>query len=221
MATINPFYDGGVQADAALYFLPQGHYLFRWQEKAGLIGSKFVSAEDLQAAFSNSERDTGWLALGIVRSGYGKQGEWFVLHAPPHKQTIYLLETGAITIPVPALVLAGAGRSYSLWALKEPFSPQARIFDAPFPNIHSGGQICWGNNTPPVASPKNAAAAWRLFFESPFNSHLAQGKTRRHQDDVRKLLVRLDGKRKFPTGELLAERGTLDANIQRIFKQGE
>ena len=35
------------------------------------------------------------------------------------------------------------------------------------------------------------------------------------------LLVRLDGKRTFPTGDLLAERGTLDGNIQRIFKQGE
>lgn len=218
MTTINPFCDESAQADAALYFLPQGHYLFRWQEKSGLTGSKFVSADDLQAAFSNSERDTGWLAPGIVRSGYGKAGEWFVLHAPPQTLTIHLLETGTITIPVPALIFAGAGRAYCLWALKEPFSPQARIFDAPFPNIHVGGQICWGNNTPPVANAKNAAAAWRLFFESPFNNHLAQGKTRRHQDDVRKLLVKLDGKRKFPTAELLAERGTLDANIQRIYK---
>ena len=220
MATLHPFDDGDVQADAALYFLPQGHYLFRWQEPSGLSGSKFVSAEDLQAAFSNSERDTGWLAPGVVRTGYGKQGEWFVLHAPPQKLTIHLTDIGTITIPVPTLVLTGSGRSYYLWALKEPFSPQARIFDAPFPNVHVGGQICWGNNTPPSASPSNAVTAWRLFFESPFNSHLAQGKTHRHHDDVRKLLVRLDGKRKFPVRDLLAERGTLDSNIQHLFKQG-
>jgi hypothetical protein len=60
-----------MQAEAALYFLPQGHYLFCWQEEAGLTGSKFVTVDDLAAAFSNSERDTGWLAPGIVRAGYG------------------------------------------------------------------------------------------------------------------------------------------------------
>lgn len=218
MTTILPFHDGGLQTEAALYFLPQGHYLFRWQDKSGLTGSKFVTADDLQAAFANSERDTGWLTPGIVRAGYGKNGDWFVLHAPPQKIAIHLLEIGTITIPTPALVLAGAGRSYYLWALKEPFSPQARLFDAPFPNIHNGGQICWGNNTPPLASSMTAESAWKLFFESPFNGHLVQGKTRRHNEDVRRLLMKLDGKSKFPTGQLVAERGTLNSQIERLFK---
>ena len=218
MATIQPLHDGGINADAALYFLPQGHYLFRWREESGLSGSKFVTADDLQAAFANSERDTGWLAPGIVRAGYGKAGEWFVLQMPPQKITIHLLDVGTLTIPTPALVMAGAGRSYHLWALKEPFSPQACLFDAPFPNVHGGGQICWGNNTPPLANPANAQSAWRLFFESPFNSHLVQGKTRQHKDDVRKLLVKLNGKSKFPLSQLTVERGNLNSNIERLFK---
>jgi len=215
---IQPFHDGGIQADAALYFLPQGHYLFRWREESGLSGSKFVTADDLQAAFTLSERDTGWLLPGIVRAGYGQNGDWFALHAPPQKITIQLLDVGNLTIPVPALVLAGTGRSYYLWALAEPFSPQAGVYDAPFPNVHDGGKICWGNNMPPQASLVNAHLAWKLFFESPFNSHLVQGKTRRHSDDVRKLLVKLEGKQKFPLRELAASRGTLASNIERLFK---
>lgn len=115
-------------------------------------------------------------------------------------------------------MLAGSNRSYYLWALQESFSPQARLFDAPFPNVHSGGQICWGNNTPPLASPATAQNAWKLFFESPFNDHLVQGKTRRHSD-VRELLVRLNGKNKFPVHELATvQRGTLESNIQRLFR---
>jgi PRTRC genetic system protein B len=218
MSPIHPFHDEDLQAEAALYFLPQGHYLFRWREETGLCGSKFVTADDLQAAFTDSERDTGWLAPGIVRAGYGKHGEWFVLHAPPQRIDIHILEMGTVSIPLPDLVLAGAGRSYYLWALQEPFSPLARLFDAPFPNIHNGGQICWGNNTPPAAHPANARTVWRLFFESPFNSHLNQGKTRRHAQDVRKFLVELNGRRKFPSGQLCAERGTLSAAIERLFK---
>lgn len=215
---IQPFIDNALQADAALYFLPQGHYLFRWREQSGLSGSKFVTPDDLQAAFTNSERDTGWLAPGIVRAGYGKNGEWFVMFTPPQKITLHLLDIGTLTIPAPALVLAGAGRSYYLWGLAEPFSPQARAYDAPFPNVHSGGQICWGNNTPPIASTASAQAAWKLFFESPFNSHLTQGKTVHHSDDVRKLLVRLNGKHKFPVRELAAARGSLASSIERLFK---
>jgi len=220
MNPIQPLNDGGLlrEADAALYFLPQGHYLFRWREESGLSGSKFVTSDDLQAAFANSERDTGWLAPGIVRTGYGKAGEWFVLHMPPQKITIHLLDVGTLTVPTPALVMAGAGRSYHLWALKEPFSHQVRLFDAPFPNVHGGGQICWGNNTPPLANPANAQSAWRLLFESPFNGHLVQGKTRQHKDDVRKLLVKLNGKSKFPLSQLIAERGNLNSNIERLFK---
>ena len=38
MATIQPLHDDDINADAALYFLPQGHYLFRWHEESGLSG---------------------------------------------------------------------------------------------------------------------------------------------------------------------------------------
>jgi PRTRC genetic system protein B len=208
------------EAEAALYFLPQGHYLFRWQEETGLAGSKFVTADDLSAAFAHSERDTGWLVPGIVRAGYSKHGDWFVLIRPPHKETINLVEIGTLTIPVPTLVLAGTGRNYYLWALKEDenFSPHLLLFDAPFPNIHNGGQICWGNNTPPNASPRNASSAWELFFHSPFNGHLANGKTRRHKDDVREMLKGLDGKRRFPVAELAAQRDSLESSINRLLK---
>lgn len=214
-----PFSDTDLQtANAALYFLPQGHYLFRWQDEIGLSGSKFVTTDDLQAAFTNCERDTGWLPTGILRTGYGKNGDWFVLHAPAQKVTIDLLELGTVTIPIPELIMAGAGHSYYLWALNEPLSPQARLFDAPFPNVHPGGKICWGNNVPPLASAATSQSAWKLFFGSPFNNHLVKGKIKHQEEDVRKLLVALNGKGKFPASQLMASCGTLSANIEKLLK---
>jgi hypothetical protein len=58
-----------MQAEAALCFLRQGHYLFRWQDETGPTGSKFVTADYQAAAFANSERNSGWLPPGIVRAG--------------------------------------------------------------------------------------------------------------------------------------------------------
>jgi len=45
-----------------------------------------------------------------------------------------------------------------------------------------------------------------------------QGKVSHHKDDVRELLVKLDGKSHFPAGQLMAERGTLNSNIERLYK---
>jgi hypothetical protein len=97
------------EAEAALYFLPQGHYLFRWQEETGLAGSKFVTADDLSAAFAHSERDTGWLVPGIVRAGYSKHGDWFVMIRGPHVESLALEGIGTVSIPAPSLALAGPG----------------------------------------------------------------------------------------------------------------
>ena len=55
-------------AEAELYFLPGGHYLFRRRSAAG-VTSKFVTAPDVAAAFTGQEMDSGWLPPGVMRIG--------------------------------------------------------------------------------------------------------------------------------------------------------
>lgn len=76
--------DPAIEYQAALYFL-DGHYLFRSRENQGWK-FKFVTSDDVMAAFTSRERDSGWLPSGIVRAGSNKAGEWFVYSAPAQKQ---------------------------------------------------------------------------------------------------------------------------------------
>lgn len=197
---------------ASLHFLPGGHYLFR--QTFPVAVSKFVTATDVAAAFLHQEVDTGWMPAGIVRYGQEIKGSWFVYSPPTQKVTITLVPVAngeteqTITIPAPRLVLIGAGGEYYLWAIKTShFEHQAVMYNAPFPNLYPDGKICWGNNKPPAVDPKTARKTWELFFESPFNNHLASGKSETHHNDVRSLLRSLDGKGKFPAADLVPIRG--------------
>jgi hypothetical protein len=92
-----------------------------------------------------------------------------------------------------------------VFALRDEFAPQAPLYHAPMPNVYPFGDICFGSNTPPVLNdPFAIVAAWKLFIESPFNADLASGKSRSYPDDVRLLLLGLDGRRTFPPAELVS-----------------
>lgn len=203
---------------AALYFLSGGHYMFRQHLPGSGKISKFVTATDVAAAFLHEEIDTGWMPAGVVRYGQDFHGPWFVYSPPAQKVEITLMPVAdgeterTITVPMPRLVLLGTGSEYYLWAIKTPhFEHKATIYSAPLPNVYPDGKICWGNNTPPEADPKTARKAWELFFKSPFNNHLANGKSETHRNDVRKLLLSLAGKNKFPADELVPDR-----NMKRV-----
>lgn len=203
---------------AALYFLPGGHYIFRQttspdKNKKSSI-SKFVTANDVAAAFTNTEIDTGWMPAGVVRYGHEARGRWFVYSPPAQKIHITLaaVDDGVseqqITVPVPRTVMLGVGQEYYLWCIKtKHFEHDAVIFNAPFPNLYPDGKICWGNNTAPDADPKSARLAWELFFSTPFNNHLVNGKSHSQRNDVRRLLRQMDGKNAWPADEWVNIRG--------------
>jgi hypothetical protein len=220
---IAPPADPAIEYQAALYFL-DGHYLLRTREKAGW-SSKFVTATDVQAAFTGKEQDSGWLPAGVVRAGASKQGKWFVYSAPVQKVTISFDGEGGtgvpetIKIPLPRTVLFGIGAEYYLWALKgERFDRNAVAHAAPFPNIHSQGKICWGASTPPRADPEKARQVWELFFSTPFNNHLIDHKSKAFPDDVRPQLRALAGKREYPVGDLAMTGTPIGTLIDHILK---
>ena len=195
--------------DAALYFL-DGQYLFKsFAENS--TRAKFVTAKDVAAAFDGREEDTGWLAPGVVRCGHNAGGDWYVYSTPPQTVLINLddgEEISTIQIPIPRLVMLANGGLFYLWALADKaFTPEATAYKAPFPNVHENGRICWGTNTAPKISLAKAREPWKLFFETPFNAHLVNGKSQAFTNDVRRALRGLADRkvRRYPADDLITE----------------
>ncbi|MCA1553933.1 MAG: prokaryotic E2 ligase family D protein, partial [Chloroflexi bacterium] len=187
--------------EAAVFFM-QDQLMFCQRDHGDRL--KPLSLQTLRAAVSEAPLDSGWLPPGLVRCGQSAHGPWAVLWVPPGKHTVMLADE-QIETPLPGFVLYGHGARYWVFALAAcDFRPDARLYDAPLPNVHADGAICWGGNRPPEAQPSQMCAAWQLFMSSPFNGDLSQGKSRAAPQDVRALLRHLqrEGARDYPLDDL-------------------
>ena len=127
---------------------------------------------------------------------------------PPAKHTLTLLGKAMpeepISVALPALVFAGIGTTYYVWASKEKeFSPHIPLYLAPLPNTYADGKVCFGSNTPAPVSAEAFQSVWQLFISSPFNGDLAGGKSARHKTDVRHQLCTTRKKATYPVGDLV------------------
>jgi hypothetical protein len=210
--------DPAIDFRAALYFL-DGTFLFRSRDN-GAWSSKFVTIADVQAAFTGTEQDSGWLPAGIVRAGSSASGKWFVYSAPAQKATItFDGEAEQIRIPLPRTVLVGVGANYYLWTTASAhFDSSATACAAPFPNVHSDGRICWGASTPPRANPEKARLVWDLFFSTPFNGHLVDRKSKAFPADVHLQLRELAGKKEYPVNDLVSTQAAIKYLVDRVIK---
>lgn len=219
----------GASATRHILYLLEGQYLYQSQSEDGSIRYKFLSAQSVRLAFSREPVDSGWLSPDICRWGYAQSGQWAIMFIPPAVHTLWLPTTliassgngapdqteeqvlsdglfTAIQLPLPALVFAGAGQQYYLWAVKaKEFNPQLVGYHAPLPNVYPDGHICWGSNQVGVVTPQNLREAWKLFISSPFNSHLVQGKSKRCNTNILDQFRRLrtTNRRAYPTNDLL------------------
>jgi hypothetical protein len=245
----------GAQATRHILYLLDGQYLYQSQAEDGSIHYKFLSAQSVRSAFSREPVDSGWLAPGVCRWGYGQSGQWAVMFIPPASYTLWLpailkasdngnpgqtegqaqeLAEGwsAIQIPLPALVFAAVGQNYYLWAVKSrEFNPELPAYHAPLPNVYPDGRVCWGSNQVGMVTAQNLKEAWKLFIASPFNAHLAQGKSKRYSANI------LDQLRKpgaailksYPVGDLLplrngrgsSEGWTINRLVEQLISAGE
>lgn len=204
-----------------LYFL-DGHYLFRYDNGQGGWTSKFVTSLDVSAAFSAKEQDTGWLPAGVVRTGANARGPWVVYSAPPQKIDL-LAGSEVLTVPIPRTVMVCTAANHYLWALQtKHFDPDARAYNAPFPNVYADGHICWGQNAAPEVDPGQARKAWELFFATPFNTDLSNNKSRSHRDNVTGLLRRLaeERKRAYPVDDLMPVGDSIGSLVARAIERG-
>ena len=185
----------------------KGQFLFI-ENKEKKSHYKFLSPEAVEKAFTSKTATSGWLTSNTVSWGRYPGGEAIVQFYPPQKYNIQLLEeeTKAIAVPMPAFLFAGCGSKYYLWAVKQKtFNPDAQLYKPPLPNIQPDSSICFGENSPPMCSPDSITQTWELFWNSPFNRDLAQGKSKVYASNICNQLVSLHEKKakSYPSNDLI------------------
>jgi hypothetical protein len=91
----------------------------------------------------------------------------------------------AFRVPMPGFVFIGTGKQYSIFAAKSrPLQDTDMLYLAPLPNVNEDGLICAGSVEFPKASATTLRQAATLFFESGFNSDLAQRKVQSLRKDT-------------------------------------
>ncbi len=220
------FFAPPADAKAALFFL-EGHYQLNWR-MGSVERTKFLSPAQIGRAFSTRDTfDSGWLETFVLRFAQEKKTHKILSLLPAGRRKIFITDPRPVNeretedestddsileieIPLPTLLLLGSGQSYYLWAtLNKTVNQKSKICAAPFPNLDSSGGICFGRNTAPECRLDTIEKVWRLILESPFNNHQAANRCRTHEDDARKLLFTLDGKKSFPKNALIKTQHTV------------
>ncbi len=214
-------------ATAALVFA-DGQLIFQHIEE-GIEYAKTVTPAAAHAAFRHAGVDSGWLEPGIVRWGVSHKGAWAMQLIHPDSERTLLFERtldddpfpDQLTLHLPPLVLAGINSTYHLWALHEvEATAHTPLYYAPFPNVYGGEHICFGNNSVPNVEGDGMRQAWRLFCEAPFGQTSIQNKSKRHPQDVRRMLREVAASRSpYPVDDLVPyeqRRTTLGEMLARL-----
>ncbi|CAN5142800.1 hypothetical protein BH20ACI1_BH20ACI1_19360 [soil metagenome] len=229
------FFTPPVDTKAALFFL-EGHYQFNYLE-GNIEKTKFLSPAQIGKAFAVKDVfDSSWLETYLLRFALGAKKKHKILSVlPAGRRRVFITDPRSIEerelndgnsaadlvleleVPLPALLLLGCGQEYYLWAtVDKVISQQSKICAAPFPNLDSSGSICFGKNTAPECRFDTIESVWNLIFNSPFNNHQAANRCRTHEDDARKLLFELKGKKTFPKKTLIKTNHTVSELWQSV-----
>lgn len=214
-------------AKAALFFL-EGHYQLNWRE-GSVERTKFLSPKQIGRAFSNKDAfDSGWLEANVLRFSQEKKAHKVLSCLPAGRRKIFITDPRSaderdaddesapedavleIEVPLPTLLLIGSGQKYYLWAtLDKTVGEKSKICAAPFPNLDSSGEICFGKNAAPECRLDAIETVWRLILDSPFNGDRASDRCKTHPDDARKFLFGLNRKNTFPKNALIKTNHTV------------
>ena len=165
--------------------------------------------------------DTGLLGGNTLLVRQDGVKKTIVEYRPPQKTGLFLdgSET-ALRVPLPGLIMIrvtteGKASQYGVYAVKRrPDSMDIPLFHAPIPNVFGSGAICWGT-VPRVEDValrgSSLANDWTMLLGSSFGDHAMGGKSKRQPQDIRKLLIELEGKKaaRYPTGDLVPVKKTL------------
>lgn len=167
----------------------------------------FARLGDLLAAFRAHHRLALRLLPGnLIATDLETCSVW---RRPAGREDVLLAlpeRTALLALPLPALVLAARQNgSLAVMALADDARPEADtpLYNAPLPNIGSHGAVCLGSTERPAFDPLDERTPWKAFWGSAFSSHQVSGRSQRHPEDVRLLLLELDGQEQFPADDLV------------------
>lgn len=214
-----------------------GQYLFCMTNLEGALVERFISDAAVREAFAKVPVDSSWMPPNVARWGDGQKGEWAICYFEPGEHMLEITNDGQgvpyalarLSVPLPGLVFFGNGTQYNVWAVKTAkLDPFQEIYRCPLPNVYQDGSICWGHIKPPRMTARTILEAWKLFIMSTFNNHLANGKSKRSRDDVRRTLndmARSPRPASYPVKDLIRQVDvtgvTLDQAIREYFETGK
>jgi Prokaryotic E2 family D len=200
-----------------LDFYSSAVIMSRWEEDGRTVTYP-VSVHDVVSACTNVELSSGLLPANTLFWKQRANQAVLGIYVPARRWQVQCESAGgsdsqSYHLPMPPFIFAGSGTAYQIFAVKKRpkigsgdsrGSDRIRLYHAPCPNVHNNGGICQGNTPFPICSPQTVHQALQLFMESSlFNADLASGKCQSYPDDVRELWKELDGRKRFPFGELV------------------
>ena len=172
---------------------------------------RMVSARDVAYALAKElSYGSGLLPEGTLWFSNTKDGPVYALYEAPRTRKVALAKTTGkplrYTIPLPGLIfLCSPGKPPHVYAVKrKPSKMTDLVYHAPLLNVFENGASCPGNHV----YPARVQDVVESFFQS-FFSGFEQGKRSVKYKSVAEVWKALDGKKKYPMGDLV-KFGTLE-----------
>jgi len=174
----------------------------------GIATVKVVSAMDVAHVLAQElSFSTGMLPKNTLWWTNTADGPVFALWEEPKVRKLALQEMPGqsprrFTVPVPGLIfLVSPGQAPWVFALKRrPTKQSDLVYRAPFANIFENGRVCTGNHKFPRDVAQVPDSFFRSFFSPTADLH---DRSVKFPQNVVNLWEFLDGKRKYPPGDLV------------------
>ncbi len=166
---------------------------------------------------ANVTISTGLLPPDVLWVTVNSAERTIASYRPPQVTGIWLEGSDTpLRVPLPGLVLVHGNKTRSeLYAVKgDPRDPATVLHVAPLPNVYRS--ICWGTVPIPQIRANDLSAVWENLLGSRFANHSAGKKSKRYPTDIRKLLLSLEGKKRYPLSDLVPHE-----NLQAKDKDGQ
>lgn len=180
---------------ARLDILEEAIVYTRYDKTGQAMGSHQVSPADVAAALSGVPVTTGLLPQGTLFYARHAGGVSMGLYLAPRVYPVTVQMAGKRRhwrVPLPPLVFVGNGNTWSVFAVKQYPGETERLYNAPLPNVYTGGKICIGDVEFPACAPTTIRKAAEAFLASDFNTHLVQTRSKSHKENILELWQALD-----------------------------
>lgn len=140
------------------------------------VAATSESIGELAKILSQNVRMGGFLPETVLCIGLSEVYWWM----PPCKRPVFFKESQgkgignrSATVSHPGLVFRVSSNGWSVWAVKgkKRPTPSTKLYQAPYLNVWSSGQICTGSVITPDSATYEELAAWETSFFNSFFTH--------------------------------------------------